>query len=109
MANSIKGETTLGDYTLAFNFGTFCQLEDKTRLKVPDLLQAMQVGLGFNELKDFVWAGLRQHHPEMTDEDVIALLNEQGFAEGSAAVARGVSSFFGEPKAKDKNPTKSSQ
>ena len=109
MANPLRGEATLGSYTLAYNFGAFIELEDKTGLKIPVLLQSMQSGLGFGELRDFVWSGLRTSHPEMDDDAVIQLLNEEGFEAGSAAVAKGVTAFFGSAKAKDKNPTKSAQ
>lgn len=109
MANSMKGEATLGDYTLAFNFGAFIELEDRTGLKMPMLLQTLEVGLGFGDLRDFVWAGLRTHHRDITDEQLIGLLNEEGFEKAKDAVVKGVTACFSTGKAKDKNPTKSAR
>jgi hypothetical protein len=62
MPNPVKGETSLGEFTLAFNFGAFCALEGKARKKMPELLHALETGLGFEELRDYVWAGLQTHH-----------------------------------------------
>jgi hypothetical protein len=105
MVNPLRGESPLGEYTLAFNFGAFCTLEEKTGKKMPLLMQSVQDGLGFAELRDFVWAGLQKHH-SMTDQEVEAVLDDVGFEAASTAVAKGITSFFGEQKAKDKNPPK---
>ena len=109
MANPMKGEAALGDYTLAFNFGAFIELEERTGLKVPMLLQTLEVGLGFGDLRDFVWAGMRTHHRDVTDEQLVDLLNEQGFEKTKDAVVKGVTSCFAGEKSKDKNPTKSAR
>lgn len=104
MANPIKGEAPLGEFTLAFNFGAFCELEEKTELKVPQLLQAMGAGLGFKELRDFVWAGLQTHHKDASEELAVKLCEEVGFEAAAAAVGKAVNGFFGSQKEKGKNP-----
>lgn len=106
MANPIKGEARLGEHTLAFNFGAFCELEEKTGKKMPELLAAVNNGLGFSELRDFVWAGLQTNHKGTTDEEVTEILNEHGFQSGAEAVAKAVTAFFGSQRAKAKNPPK---
>jgi hypothetical protein len=106
MANPLKGEARLGECTLAFNFGAFCELEEKTGKKMPQLLEAINNGLGFSELRDFVWAGLQTNHKGATDADTAALLDEHGFQAGAEAVAKAVTAFFGSQKAKGKNPPK---
>lgn len=100
----MKGEASLGDKTLAFNFGTFCALEEKCGKKVPELLEAMNTGLGFGELRDFIWAGLQVHHPGSTDDDALKLLDDVGYSEAATALGKAVGGFFGAPKAKGKNP-----
>lgn len=107
MANPLKGEATLGAHTLVYNFGAFIELEEKTGRTMPTLLQSLQTGLGFGELRDFVWAGLRGN--AATDEDVVALIEDQGIEAASVAVYKGVSAFTGSQKAKGKNPTKRAQ
>jgi hypothetical protein len=104
MANPLKGEAPLGDYTLAFNFGAFCQLEQRAGMTMPQLLVTMAHGLGFGQLRDFVWAGLQTHHKDATDEAILALLDEHGYDASTAAVTAAVNSFFGKPK--EKNPPK---
>lgn len=104
MANPMKGEARLGDHTLAFNFGAFCALEEKTGKKMPILLQMLQEGLGFGELRDFAWAGLRSEN--MDEEAVLQLIDETGFETAALAIGKAVTAFFGAQKEKGKNPPK---
>lgn len=106
MVNPLKGEAELGGKTLAYRFGTFCALEERTGKKVPELLQRMGEGLGFGELRDFVAEGLKIHQPEMTEEDVEKFLDDVGYNQAGVAVGKAVAGFFGEQRAKDKNPRK---
>jgi hypothetical protein len=106
MANALRGEAPLGDYTLAYDFGVFIELESKTGVKTPRLLATVkEEGFGFADVKDFVWAGLRRYHP-MTEEEVIEVLNEFGYEEASKAVSLGVSNYSAKLKEKGKNPPK---
>lgn len=105
MANPMLGEAPLGDCTLAFNFGAFCKLERRTGRKTQELLEAMGESLSFNDLADFVWAGLQLHH-EATDEAVQALLDEQGYQLAADAVGEAVKAFFDVSKEKAKGPLK---
>jgi hypothetical protein len=106
MANPMKGEARLGDLTLSYTFGTFCELEERTGKKVPELLAMLEEGIGFSDLRVFIWAGLLKYHPQ-SEEDVTALLDDIGFNPAVIALRNGVNSFFGEPeKEKGKNPRK---
>lgn len=104
----MKGEATLNGLTLSYTFGTFCALEEKTGKKMPELMQILQGGLGFCDLRDFLWAGLLKNHPQ-SEEQVVSLLDDVGIEIASIAVGKGVSSFFGNQKAKDSRPTKKAQ
>lgn len=106
MANPIKGEAPLGAYTLVYNFGAFCALEEKTGCKMPVLLTKLQEGLGFGELRDFAWAGLLAKSPDITGDEVLALIDDVGFETAAVAIGKGVTSFFGSQKEKAKNPPK---
>lgn len=106
MANPVKGEARLGEYTLAFNFGAFCELEEKTGHKMPQLLGSLADGLGFGELRDFLWAGLQTNHKGISDEAVLGLLDEHGYEAVGGTVGKAVTAFFGTAKAKAKNPPK---
>jgi len=109
MANPMKGEARLGDYTLAFNFGTFCAIEEKTGKKMPELLQDIMTGLGFGQMRDFVHFGLLAHHPSTTEEDALKVLDEVGYKTAALAVSKAVGGFFGEQKEKGSRPTKDAQ
>lgn len=109
MANPIKGEASLGKYTLAFNFGKFCALEERMGKKVPEILVSMTSGLGFGELRDCVAVGLEKHHPDATQEDVMQLLEDEGYKGCALAVSKAVGGFFGERKEKGDHPTKRGQ
>jgi hypothetical protein len=107
MANPLRGEAQLRDRTLAFNFGVFCELEERTGKKMPQLIQSLSEGLGFGELRDFVFLGLQTHHPGTTDADVLILLEGVGYKDATLAVSKAVGSFFGpQGKEKGKNPPK---
>jgi hypothetical protein len=106
MANPMKGEAHLGDYTLTFNFGAFCALEEKTGNKMPVLLAMLQDGLGFTELRDFAWAGLQAKHPGLSNEEVSSLIDDTGFEAAALAIGKAVTAFFGSQKEKAKNPPK---
>lgn len=105
MANALRGEAPIGDLTLAFNFGSFCELEQKTGLKMQQLMVLIQNGLGVCDLRDFLWAGLQKYH-QTSESDVLSLMDEVGFEAAAIAVSSGVTSFFGEQKAKGENPPK---
>lgn len=102
MANPMKGEARLGEFTLAYNFGAFCELEAKTGMKMPQLLASISDGLGFGELRDFVYVGLQTHHKGVSEQTVLLLLDEQGYEKAAKAVGEAVTAFFGKPK--EKNP-----
>jgi hypothetical protein len=106
MANPMKGEASLGEFTLAFNFGAFCELEERSGQKMPQLLGALADGLGFSQLRDFVWAGLQANHKGVSEEAVLGLLDEHGYEAAATAVGKAVTAFFGTSKAKAKNPPK---
>lgn len=109
MTNPMKGEAQLGDYTLAFDFGAFIMLEEKAGKKMPALLQMLNEGLGFGDIRDFTWAGLQSNHPGLSDGDVVSLVNEVGFEATAAAIGKAVTAFFGSQKEKGKNPPKARQ
>jgi hypothetical protein len=66
----------------------------------------MSIGLGFNELLDCVIEGLKEHHPEVTEQDALNLLDQVAYKDASLAVSKAVAGFFGSRKEKDTRPTK---
>jgi hypothetical protein len=110
MANPLKGEAKLRDYTLVYNFGVLCSVEEMTGKKVPQLLQSLTEGLGFGELRAFLYCGLQTHHPGTTEEEAVGLIETAGYKDSVAAVGKAFTGFFAPPqKEKGKGPTKPAQ
>lgn len=106
MANPMKGEARLREYTVTFQFGTFMSLEERTGKKMPELMGCVSLGLGAAELLDFLAEGLKDKHGDKSDDDVRSLVEEYGYIECGTAVSKAVAAYFGETKAKGKNPPK---
>lgn len=107
MANALKGEAALGEYTLALNFDAFCELEDRTGRKAHDMIEAFSAGLSFGELRDFIWAALQCHHSDIDEDGLKALLREHEYTASNEALGKALVAYFGEVgKVKGKNPRK---
>lgn len=107
MANPLKGEASLGEYTLTLNFDAFCELEDRTGRKAQEMIEGFSAGLSFGELRDFVWAALQCHHAGISEDDLKALLREHEYAASNEAIGKALVEYFGEVgKVKGKNPRK---
>ena len=107
MANPLKGEAKLRDYTLAYNFGVLCSVEEMTGKKVPQLLQSLTEGLGFGELRAFLYCGLQAGAAAGTTEvEVWNIVEAIGYKDCVQAVGKGFTGFFGPQKAGPKNPPK---
>lgn len=104
MANPMKGEAKLRNYTVTFQFGTFMSLEERMGKKMPELMGCVAIGLGAAELLDFLAEGLKDKHGDKSDDEVRSLVEEYGYIECGAAVSKAVAAYFGDKKAKDKNP-----
>lgn len=104
MANPMKGEAKLRDYTLTFNFGVAISLEARTGKKMPELMGSIALGLGATELLDFLPEMLKEKHGDKSAGEVRQLVEEFGYLECSTAASKAVAAYFGEKKAKDRNP-----
>ena len=102
--NPLRGEAALGDYTLLVNFNGWCSLEGETGNKVPQLLQGLQEGLGFAELR--TWVRVFVTTP-MTEEQAGELIGEVGLEPSLKALDKAVNGFFAnQPKDKKDRPLK---
>lgn len=110
--NLLRGEAVLGPLKLKVDFNGFCTLERITGLKVPQLLGRMADGLGFDEMRSWLYAFAQN---EMTDTEIGDMLNgmvgEQGYEAAMRAVGEtlgaAVEGFFAPPaKVPKANPPK---
>lgn len=75
---TLGGET----YTLRFSVRAMGALQDHFGLKslnqVGERLQQLGADLGVEDLAAVLWAGLRSHHPEISKDDALGLLDDAG-------------------------------
>lgn len=70
MANAFRGEVALSyageSYTMVMDFNALCDFEGETGKNALQCLEDMEAGnLSVTEMRALMWAGLRQHHPEV--------------------------------------------
>ena len=103
--NPLRGEAALGDYTLLVNFNGWCSLEGETGNQVPQLLQGLQEGLSFSELRTWVRVFISE---PMSEEEAGEFIQEVGLELTLKALGKAVDGFFSAPakKATPENPRK---
>ena len=107
MANPMKGEAPLGEYTLTINFGVFCALEDEMGKNTDEILGLMLNGLTFTQLRTVIRASLQPQHPGIpVDEVETAIDTVGGYMPAYLALGKAIKAYTGEQKAKAKNPPK---
>lgn len=110
MANRVKGEAALGDYTLVFDINAMCLLEEETGLKTGELLAKMQEGIGISELRSFIWAGLQDRHPEITIKAAGGVIGDFGIEESLKALEEAITAAFAsDQKATPARPRKAAK
>lgn len=112
MANAVKGEallsTSIGDFTLRFDFDAFCQAEEAAGRSFSELLEELSTGKArLGTTRALLWGGFHGHHPEVTLAQVGELLLSDGPAL-AAAMQKGLTSAFPQAAEKEKaaNPPK---
>lgn len=77
-------QITVGEetFTLRFSVRAMGALQDHFGLQslneVGPRLQAMGDNMGVTDLAAVLWAGLRTHHPDLTKDDALGLLDDAG-------------------------------
>ena len=104
-ANPMKAEAALGEHMLAVTFNGWCSLEGETGNKVPQLLQGLQEGLSFSELRTWVRVFISE---PMSEEEAGEFIQEVGLELTLKALGKAVDGFFSAPakKATPENPRK---
>lgn len=97
----MRGEATVGDYRLVFDFNALCLAEEYTG-PLGVAMESMGAG-SLKTIRALFWAGLQRNHA-MSIEDAGGLVQEIGVDEISAAIAKGIESAFAKsPKPKKGN------
>lgn len=107
MANPLKGEAKLGEYTLTINFGVFCALEEEMGMDTDSILELLMKGMSFSQLRTVISVALQEKHSGISLEEVGAAIDAVGgYKSAYLALGKAIKSYSGEAEEKDENPRK---
>lgn len=99
MGNVVKGEVTFLDgdvtYTLLFDINTLCTLEAALGLNSIAELELGE-GMSTRTLRTVFWAGLIEHHPDLTEIAAGKILTRISSGEALSKVMQAVAAAFPE-------------
>lgn len=114
MANKEKGEVEFEvdgyQYTVRYDFNSFCELEDLFDQPVHEILERFQSkgkGFGFRELRKFMYAGIKESSPDITLRGAGELVGSLGgFSEAEKYVVNALALAFPESSGDSKKKQK---
>lgn len=117
MANPHRGQVALkaGDreFTLSFSINATCELEDHYNLpfaQVVGKLNKTSDEIRLGDVRAFVWAALRESHPEVTMKEAGAIAQEAGLPTVIAKISECISlAFPAEGEQKKADPKKAAK
>lgn len=87
MANRQRGELEIDlggrSYTLKLSLNSMCEMEGASGRPFPQIVTQVARG-SLTDLRAFLWAALREHHPDLTIQAVGDLIEKAGGLEGLA-------------------------
>lgn len=111
MANKLKGEVSfeVGEksYTMRFSANALCELEDATDMGINAVASQISdpANLRLKTVRAVFWAGLRDHHPEMTLHQAGEIVTEITLPKALELVGSAFElAFQEEPKARPSKP-----
>lgn len=85
MANRQKGEVGFEldgvEYTLSFSINALCELEDAMGASVQEFAPKLANGVDMRTARLLVWAGMRDHHEEVTVKEAGRIASAYGLPE----------------------------
>jgi hypothetical protein len=100
--NPIKGEVGFEvegqPHTLQYTINSLCVLEDKLNMSVGEIGQRMSADMRLGFLRTVFWAGLQEHHPDITERDAGEMISAVGPAEVGQMIGQAFSAAFTSPK-----------
>lgn len=104
MANPHRGEVSISardtTYLICFTINAMCELEALTGRSIVEIameletVQKSPATLRMSTLRAVTWAALRQHHPEITEQEAGEVLAEAGFPVVMKAVLAAIHAAF---------------
>jgi len=100
MGNPLKGEVGFeagaASFTLVYNIDALCTLEDRLDLSVAEIGERMGKTMRLGFLRAVFHAGLRAHHPEVTERQAGELISVVGLAETGDLIGKAFTLAFPE-------------
>jgi Phage tail tube protein, GTA-gp10 len=95
MSNTVRGKIDFevggSSYSLHFTANGMCELEDAAGCSAMAFLKRLEASaaddLSFGDVRLLFWAGLQEHHPELTVRDAGALMTSVGGIGGAMELA----------------------
>ena len=119
MANRERGEVRFeadgAAWTLVFSVNALCAIEGALDVPITEVGAMMGGGAGedgkpagmrISLLRTMVWAGLLDHHPEITERRAGELIHDLGMAEAGQLVGKAFVAAFPEAAKGDAGPRK---
>jgi hypothetical protein len=99
--NPLRGEVSFEadgvPMTLVFSIDSLCVLEDRLDMSVSAIGQKMSEDMRIGFLRSVFWAGLREHHPEISEREAGELITAVGAQEVGALIGAAFSLAFTPP------------
>lgn len=108
MANKNKGEVALKagekEYILRFSANALCDLESSTGKTIMQIMDGVKniENLSMTTVRAMLWAGLKEHHPEVTIMDAGNIIGEISMLGAFNKIAEAAQAAF--PDAEKDNP-----
>jgi tail tube GTA-gp10-like protein len=105
MGNPHKGEIafTLDKtvYTLRYSINAMCELEDRMGTTVVEIgaLMSDPTKLSIGMVRSIFWAGLRDHHEVVTEQDAGRLMDALGLVNAAQMIGKAFTAAFPEVQA----------
>lgn len=101
MANPVKGEVGFEvddkTYTLLLDINALCIVEERLGIKSITELEFGE-GMSIRTIRSIFWAGLQEHHPDLTEKEAGRLMTGLGATVAAAHVMDAVRLAFPESK-----------
>lgn len=97
---TLAGQT----YQLRFSVKAMLALKDRWGLKDDRQIEARMKSASVEDFVTIVWAGLRTHHPELSEEQVLGWLDDGGLDGMKAAMDSAIVAAKPKPRPPGKRP-----
>ena len=93
------------EYTFRLGANALCRFERETSLPIGKLSGLNVENIEIRVVRALIWAGLKDHHPEMTIDMAGDVIDEIGMPQVIKVMGDGMAGFFPQPTGDENPPT----